>query len=206
MPSKFGGIPVQEPAAQVVTATSVSRFGGVPVDQPVAQSVDGLQSLQAELDQQRAATEAERASRPTLGQQAVGALETAGAIGAGIVAEPIAGLAGIGATVLGGAEEGAKTVQDVRKSFADVSAPATEEGQRQLQAVGETLAPVGEAFQAIEKGIGGAAFEATGSPEIAAFGETIPTLLGELLGGGTLKRAVTAGPTKIKNIIKFDIK
>ena len=54
------------------------------------------------------------------------------------------------------------------------------------------MAPVVDALQEAEQGLGNAAFDATGSPAIAAAATAIPTALSELLGIATLKGGAKA--------------
>lgn len=115
-----------------------------------------------------------------------GTLEAAGTIGSGIVAEPLAGIAGLVSTPFVGSEGGANIIEGARDAL--TFQPRTEEGKQQLQAVGGALAPVGAAFEAVETGLGDFAFDVTGRPEIAAAAATVPTLVGELLGLGILKK------------------
>lgn len=60
--------------------------------------------------------------------------------------------------------------------------PKTQQAQDILSTLGETLAPVGQAFESVSKGLGDIAFEATGSPLAGAAAYTIPTAIGEVLG------------------------
>ena len=116
----------------------------------------------------------------TLGARALGSLETLATMASGAIAEPVAGLTGIAAQVLPGGNTGAEQVRATQEAL--TYSPRTQQGQQQLQAVGETLAPVGEALQAVEQGAGDAAFEATGSPAVGAVATAIPTLLTEIAG------------------------
>lgn len=118
-----------------------------------------------------------------IGDQILGGVAAAGQIAGEIIREPIKGLIGIGGALLPG-EEG----QGVRAMQAfEQQAPQLIEGtaaEESLQAVGEAIAPVGEAISAAETGLGEAAFEATGSPTAAAAATAIPTALLEAVGLG----------------------
>lgn len=129
---------------------------------------------------------------PTFGQQALGALETAAAIGSGIIAEPAAGVAGLATSLIPGLEPGAGAgvVEGVKERL--TFSPRTEAGQAQLQAVGETLAPLGEALGSAEEFLGGGTLELTGSPALAAAAATAPTAALEALGLGAAKVALKA--------------
>jgi hypothetical protein len=114
-------------------------------------------------------------------------LEPAAAIASSAVAEPIAGLAGIAQTALSGPEAGARAVEETREAL--TFQPRTVAGQEGLQAVGETLQPVGEALEGAESFLGDAALDATGSPALAAAAATLPTAAIELLGFGAGRKA-----------------
>ena len=127
----------------------------------------------------------EQAPERSTGEQVVGGLENIASLVSGAIAEPIAGLAGIGAQIgesLGLADQGAatRTIEAVRE--AATFAPRTETGQEQQQALGEALAPVAEALGGAEDFLGDTAFELTGSPAIAAAAKSLPTAVLEILG------------------------
>jgi len=94
-----------------------------------------------------------------------------------------------------GAEEATRNIEATREAL--TFQPRTESGQEQVQAVGEFLEPVGEAFKGAEKFLGDKAFELTGSPALAAAAATIPTALGELIGVAGVK-----GALKLKRTVK----
>jgi len=134
-------------------------------------------------------------SERSVGEQALGALETAGAVVSGVVAEPIAGIAGAVTAPFVGAEEATRNIEATREAL--TFQPRTEAGQEQVQAVGEFLEPVGEAIKGAEKFLGDKTFELTGSPALAAAAATIPTAIGELIGVGAAK-----GVLKVKRTVK----
>lgn len=144
----------------------------------------------------------ERTTEPTFGQKMFGAAEVAGTVASGILAEPVAGIAGITQALNPMASEGAgaRAVEATRKAL--TYQPRTEQGQEKLAGLAESIAPVTETMQSIEQGTGDIGYELTGSPTVGAFGQMLPTLIGELAGGGVLARGFKAAPTKIKNIIK----
>lgn len=119
---------------------------------------------------------------PSIGEQALGGLENVAALASGIVAEPLAGLAGIAQSLNPFAKEGAgeQAVEATREAL--TFRPRTETGQAQQQALGETLAPVGEALTSAEKFLGENTLELTGSPALAAIAHTLPSAALELLG------------------------
>lgn len=133
----------------------------------------------------------------TLGEQALGTAEAVGTVLTGALAEPLAGFAGIGAALIPGGRTGAEAVEATRQAL--TFQPRTEQGQAQIQAVGEFIEPVTELLQKAETGLGEAAFEATGSPVIAAAATTIPTALSELLGIAAI-RGGTRSAGKIRDI------
>lgn len=125
----------------------------------------------------------------------VGSAESLGTTLTGAVAEPIAGLAGIAQAINPFAEEGAgaRAVEATREAL--TYQPRTVAGREKVAAAGEMIAPVGEAFTQAEKFLGDTAFEATGSPALAAAATTVPTALLEAIGAAGAKGAVkrTAG-------------
>ena len=139
---------------------------------------------------------------PSFGQQALGAAENVGALVSGAVAEPIAGLAGIAQSLNPFAEEGAgaRAVEATREAL--TFAPQTEAGQAQQQAIGETLAPVGEALSGAEKFLGDETLKLTGSPALAAAAFSLPTAALELLGVKGSKRLTGAAKEPSKRAIK----
>lgn len=124
----------------------------------------------------------------SFGDQALGALETAATIGSGIVAEPIAGLAGIAQSANPFADPGAGAEAVKATQEALTFQPKTEAGQAQIQGLGEAFAPIGEALSSVETALGQATLEATGSPELAAIAHTLPTAVLEALGLGAIRK------------------
>lgn len=138
---------------------------------------------------------------PTIGQQAVGALENIGALVSGAVAEPIAGLAGIGALLPGGRTP-TEAIEETREAL--TFQPRTEAAQAQQQVISEAIAPVGEIVSGAEKFLGDKTFELTGSPALAALATALPTAALELIGiKGTrnLTRAGRVSDKLIKNTL-----
>ncbi len=139
----------------------------------------------------------------TIGEDIVGSLETAANIGSGIIAEPLAGIAGIAQSLNPFAEEGAgaKAVTDVRESL--TYQPKTDASKGQLQTIGETLAPVGEAISSIESGLGEGVLGMTDSPFLATIAHTLPTAALEILGfKGSKSFRGRAKPPKANQIQK----
>lgn len=104
----------------------------------------------------------------------------------GIVAEPLAGLAGLAMTPFG-SEKAAATVEKVRQAL--TYTPKSEAGVRGLQAVGETLEPIAKAVEGTEQYLGEKGYQAAG-PVGGAAGATTPTAAITALGLGPVRRAL----------------
>lgn len=143
---------------------------------------------------------------PSPARAGVGALETATAIGTGIVAEPIAGLSGIAAAVIPGGKTGAEAVEATREAL--TFRPRTPTGQRMLGGVGKALEPVAKGLQAVEDVLGDSVLNVTGSPALAAAAATAPTAVLEGLGLGVAKKAarVPKTPQQIPKISTVNAK
>lgn len=128
----------------------------------------------------------------------VAILEPAATLVSGAIAEPVAGLAGLGALIgTGDPSRATELIERVRK--AGTFQPRGEAGQRTLQKIGKALEPVGEVFEATETFLGDETFKATGSPALAAAAATLPTALIEAIGiGGT--KGFIKGATKTKRL------
>lgn len=131
-------------------------------------------------------------------------IEPLATIGSSIIAEPLAGVAGIAQSINPFAEEGAgaRAVEATREAL--TFQPRTEKGHAGLQAVGEFVKPLGDVIQGAEQALGGAGFEIAG-PVGGAIGETIPTAIGEALGvfgGRALKRLSKTKTKKAQDAIK----
>lgn len=155
---------------------------------------DAIKELaRRELERRLAVKEAglEQESIPTR-QSIIEALkapaEVGGTILSGMVAEPIAGLAGIIGGILPGKEgQAAEFVEKTREAL--TYKPRTEAGKQALSSFGETVAPIGEALQKVEKGLGDVTYEATGSPALAAAATALPAATMEAIGLGAGRRA-----------------
>tara|TARA_R110000764_G_scaffold28039_2_gene66011 strand:+ start:1690 stop:3330 length:1641 start_codon:yes stop_codon:yes gene_type:complete len=131
------------------------------------------------------------ATKQSFGDKALGTLENVSSMASGIIAEPIAGIAGIVQAANPFADEGAgaRAVESVRGFARDLSAPRTESGKSQQKAMGEALAPIGEAISATEEFLGDSTLEATegtilesAGPLLATIAHTLPTATLEILG------------------------
>lgn len=133
--------------------------------------------------------------------------EAALTMASGIAAEPIAGLAGLGTSIVtGDSAAGAGVVDRVKENL--TFQPRTESGKAGLQSIGETLKPVGDALQGAERFLGENTLEATGSPFLATAAHSIPTIALEALGlvgikGGAnvVKNLDLSKPSVVKRVI-----
>jgi len=119
---------------------------------------------------------------PMLGEQSrvLPFAESMAVIGSGAVAEPLAGASSLLAAPFVGSEAAAGMVDSTRDRF--TFQPRTRESQRQLQNVGEKLAPVVEPVtQAIDTAAD-KTLDATGSPLLATLVKTAPVALAEIIG------------------------
>ena len=135
-------------------------------------------------------------AEPTVGEQALGAGEAALAIGAGALAEPVAGIAGLATAAFEGAEAGAEMVDEVREWLSYT--PQTERGKEYVETVAGVMQPVAEYFTDVEESLGESTLEATGSPMLAAAAHSVPTAAMEALGLGLLRRPSQAAQSAAK--------
>jgi hypothetical protein len=131
-----------------------------------------------------------------------GFIEPAATLISGAIAEPLAGLAGLGRAAFApspeaAVERGKEAVQTTREAL--TFQPRTEAGQESLEAVGGVLEPVGRVLQEAETFLGDETFEATGSPALAAAATTIPTVLIEVMGLAASK-GVVKGAAKTRRL------
>jgi len=116
-------------------------------------------------------------------EQLSGVAEAGTALLTMAVAEPIAGIAGIGGGLLPGPEgQAAETVETTREAL--TFKPRGEVGQRILGAAGEALqvSRIPQALQAAEKFLGDKTFELTGNAGLAAAAFSLPTAALEIIG------------------------
>lgn len=114
-------------------------------------------------------------------------VEPALTVATGALAEPISGFVGLAGLPFG---VDASTNAIRRTQEALTYQPRTQSGQAGLQAVGQALAPIGEAIEGASSYLGDKTLEATGSPGLATAAYSIPTFGLEALG---LKGANVAG-------------
>tara|TARA_R100001369_G_scaffold12204_1_gene26156 strand:- start:2026 stop:3249 length:1224 start_codon:yes stop_codon:yes gene_type:complete len=105
--------------------------------------------------------------------------EPVAAMGSGIVAEPLAGFAGLAAAPFG-SDAAANAVNYYRDKL--TYSPRSEAGQSGMAAIGEAMAPIGEAMDYAASGAGDYVYDKTGSPALAAAAYSAPTAALELLG------------------------
>lgn len=134
---------------------------------------------------------------PGIFSQIGGALEVATAMATGIIAEPMAGLRGLGAAAgtalapdfpgkVSGAERGAEEIAVTREAM--TYQPGGETGKEMMGDVASFLAPVGEVLGSVESALGEGTMAITGNPELATAAHTLPTALMEVLGLGLLRK------------------
>ena len=108
-------------------------------------------------------------------------IEPALAIGSSAVAEPLSGLAGIGALLSGkSASDAATTIGQAQSAM--TYQPRTEQGAQGLRAVQNALQPIGDIIQGASQNLGDMAYNSTGSPALAAAAYSAPTAMLEGLG------------------------
>lgn len=166
-----------------------------------------MADLLAELNQKRQPVnllaELQQVQQGTsFGEQALGVAENVGSLVSGAIAEPIAGLAGVAQSLNPFADEGAgsEAVKATREAL--TFKPTTEAGQSQQQAIGEALAPVGEALSSTERFLGENVLELTDSPALASIAHSLPTAALELLGFKGSKRLTGAAKEPTKRAVK----
>jgi hypothetical protein len=136
-----------------------------------------------------------------------GFAEPALTIASSVVAEPVAGIAGIAQSLNPFAEEGAgaRAVEDTRAAL--TIQPKGQLGQERLESFGEAVAPVVDFLDSNTKALGDSVFNATGSPALASAATTAPTLILELMGLGlgrkiaSLSKSVNPSKRAVKNLL-----
>lgn len=130
------------------------------------------------------------------GSASSGVIEPVATMVSGIVAEPLAGIAGLAQTANPFADPGAgvRAIEATREAL--TFKPRTKAGREGLQAVGEFISPVGEFIAGTEEALGNAVFDATDSPALATAATMIPAAIMEAVGVGVGGR-VTRGSTRV---------
>lgn len=125
-----------------------------------------------------------------------GTLEPVQTMLTGAIAEPLAGIAGVGAGMLPGQEGAAsQAVESTREGL--TSQPTTEAGRTALKSFGEAIEPIVEPITSAIDAAADFVFNETGSPALAAAVKATPTAIAEVLGLKGLQ-AVRTG-TKLIN-------
>lgn len=105
----------------------------------------------------------------------------------GMARQSIGGLSGLAVTPFAGAETGAKVSEAVQKG---TYTPQTKMGQKMGAKVGETIAPVGNAYEKGTDAVADYMYEKfDNSPIMGALGKVLPDALLEMIGFGTGRRA-----------------
>ena len=126
--------------------------------------------------------------------------ESAATMLSGAAAEPLAGLAGIGAAIIPGGRTGGEMVDHVRDTL--TYRPRSENSRQALGNMADALSPVTEAMQGVEQASGNMGYEAAG-PVGGAIGATLPTAAMEALGIGAMRRGAR-GVETAKNIARAE--
>ena len=100
-------------------------------------------------------------------------------MGSAAIAEPVSGLVGLAALPYG-VDAATRAIHNTQEAM--TYQPRTEAGQANVQAVGEALQPVGDAFIGASEYLGDGVYDATGSPALATAAYSVPTLALEALG------------------------
>ena len=114
----------------------------------------------------------------TFGEDIIGGLEVGATIASGAIAEPISGIMGAYEAFKGG--DPSALIPFMQKEL--TYEPRTASGKQNIQAIGEFMQPIGEAFKGAEEYLGNAVFDATGNAGLAAIAHTLPTAALEALG------------------------
>jgi len=160
--------------------TSSNVPAGLVTDEAIIKRLQALKVKQVEKKQ--GSTEESTVSAVPEGSAFGDFFRTVAAVGSSAVAEPLAGLAGLGALIgtAGDSERAAQTIESARESL--TYSPETAGSQAVLQGIGETLAPIAEGFETVSSTAGDTVYEWTGSPALAAAAYSIPTAALELAG------------------------
>jgi hypothetical protein len=102
------------------------------------------------------------------------------------IADPIAGLAGIGMTAFDGVVRGTDTINSVRAALSYT--PKTRGGKIGMNALSGALAPVGELISGAEDYLGNSVLQGTGSPFLAAAAAAVPAAIAEANPLGKIAR------------------
>ena len=169
---------------------------GFTIDQPV----ETLQQPEA-IEQPKQEAESE----PTILDDIFGGVEGFLSMVSGMVAQPIAGIAGLAASPQGFMEgregAGANTVKQVTDAL--TYQPRSKEGKQAIKNVGEVVKPAVEKLESLKRMMGDDAFNAFGSEELATLMYTLPDAAIEILTAGTGGRG-TALSKQAERLSKVD--
>ena len=118
-------------------------------------------------------------------KEGIGNLEALATVASGIIAEPLSGLAGIGAAIVPGGQSGAEAVKSVQESM--TYQPRTDAGAERVQQLGS----IAEYIPDIAGGAGDLTYDLTGSPLASAGVSGAVAILPELIGLGTVRKIKT---------------
>lgn len=88
------------------------------------------------------------------------------------VAQPVSGLVGIGASIMGGSQAGTDAIKATQEAL--TFQPRTEEGREALESVGAFVAPVANAITGASEFLGGTAESLGAGPVVSTFMYTLP--------------------------------
>jgi len=159
---------------------------GTPKDVIMQKAIASGLATQADFGIQEVVQPTEQPQEAGLGEQVLGGIESALAVGSGALAEPVAGLRGIYAAATGG--DPTQVIDETREAL--TYEPRLPGAQAAVQNIGEAVQPAAQALSEFEGTIGDYVLEKTGSPELAAIAHTLPTATIELLGARAAQSGV----------------
>ena len=157
-------------------------------------SEPGTQAASAPQKMTAAEFETEYGQAPIVGNWAEGLGEVGSAMVTGAIAEPIAGLAGIGAGILG--EDVTDAVEGTREAL--TYTPETETGRRYLRNVGEFVEPLAEGMEQASE-----LFAERGADLLSPFGER-GAAIGSAAGQSAIPAmSIVTGGTALERVAKM---
>lgn len=131
--------------------------------------------------------------------QRSGIPDVALSLGSSVLAEPVAGIAGLASAPFFGSDEATSIINQVR-DFMTIQ-PQTDEGKQVMQAIGKALQPIAQNLEGASQEMGNELYQASGSPAAGAYGATMPTALAEIASLG-IGRGVNTAAQRAKSIAK----
>ena len=164
-----------------------TRIARVKIDGRIARVRVPVDMTEEEIHEQLQNMPIPQAPEPSYGDlstkdKIVGGIEAAATMASGAIAEPLAGLRGIGAALIPGGQTGAEAVASTREAL--TYQPREESGLLALRGIGETLQPVVEVIEGVETAAGEKGYELAG-PVGGAIGRALPTAVTEMAALGT---------------------